>query len=207
MQQINFRLVPNKFQMFLNTRMPPARPGECRLPPRLPPSVTGRRWLRDRRRARHDQGPRVTQTLDVTGTVTAVARRAVRATSPRHLASGLGSTRVAPRKGSTHSVVGRNFPAWGGGDEISLRPAWEGGVCGRIFLFNFLKTVKETIDETTNGDTHIASVVICFSIIGINNFNSFLLLTMHPNGVLSVFEICFSPSASKNSTTTPTYNF
>ncbi len=48
---------------------------------------------------------------------------------------------------------------------------------------------KKELMKPQNGDTNIISVVICFSIIGVNNFNSFLLLPMHPNGVLSVFYI------------------
>ena len=55
-----------------------------------------------------------------------------------------------------------------------------------------MKTLKETIDDPQNGSTNIVSVVICFSIIGINNFNSFLLLPMHPNGVVSGFDIIYN---------------
>ena len=50
-------------------------------------------------------------------------------------------------------------------------------------------TLKETIDEPQNGSTNSVSVVIYFFMIGINNFNSFLLLLIQPNGVLSVFDI------------------
>jgi len=54
-----------------------------------------------------------------------------------------------------------------------------------IFIY-FLKTLNETIEEPQKGSTNIESSVICGSIIGINNFNSFRLFPKQPRGMVSI---------------------
>ncbi len=44
-----------------------------------------------------------------------------------------------------------------------------------IFLFIFLKTLNETIEEPQKGFANIVDVVNCGSMIGNNNFNSFFI--------------------------------
>ncbi len=53
-----------------------------------------------------------------------------------------------------------------------------------IFI-NFLKTLSETVEDPQKGSTNIDDFVICDSMIGNNNFNSFLLIPIQLSGIVS----------------------
>ncbi len=52
-------------------------------------------------------------------------------------------------------------------------------------LLIFLNTLNEAVAEPQKGSTNIVDVVICGSMIGNNNFNSFFLIHIHPSGIAS----------------------
>jgi hypothetical protein len=54
-----------------------------------------------------------------------------------------------------------------------------------MFLFLFLKTSNETVEDPQKGSTHIDDFVLCDSMIDNKIFNSFLLLPIQLSGIVS----------------------
>ncbi len=58
-----------------------------------------------------------------------------------------------------------------------------------FYIVIFLNTLNETIHDPQKGSINIVLSVISGSIIGNNNFNSFLLFPKHPRGIVSNLDI------------------